>query len=213
MKEVIDEVPETRADARRGREEVGVGGITGPPWCVFCRTALRAYNRCVKRRTFRVNRRTLRTPGTLHPTEARLVRRLGGSGALAPLLDSGREYRLTREKEPSERDMKRRRTGLGQGEYGSLLKWMTPGDSGTSVTPVSFLAWLPSVAPIEELYRVDFEERIGGGTSRTEGESSCESQMTEKWNEEIFGTGGRGLNMSLLREDEGEGRFYEEGIR
>jgi hypothetical protein len=29
--------------------------------------------------------------------------------------------------------------------------------------------------------------------------------MTEKWNEETFGTGGRGLNMSTLRENEDEG--------
>jgi len=121
MKEV--EALDTRADARRGnRAVVDGGGITGSRRYVFRKTVLRACILCVKRRAFRVNRRTLRTPGILHPGVPRLVRRLGGSGALAPLLDSGREYRLTREKESSERNMKCRRTGLGQGEYGSVLK-------------------------------------------------------------------------------------------
>lgn len=119
---VSEEALDMRADVRCGRRgAVGDGGVAGSRRCTFRKTALRVCIRWAKRRTFRVNRRTLRTPGMLHPTRIRLVRRLGGSGALAPPLDSGREYRLMREKEPSERDMKCRRTGLGQGEYGSVL--------------------------------------------------------------------------------------------
>jgi hypothetical protein len=127
----------------------------------------------------------------------RLVGRLEGSGALAPLLDSGREYRLTR-KEPSEPDMNCRRTGLGQGEYGSVLKYMALGDSETSIALASLPTWLPSVAPIEESYRVEYRVRIRGDALRTEEESAQRFQMTEKWNEDTFGTGGRGLKMSLL---------------
>ena len=114
----MEEVLDVGVDLRRA---MGAPGITGSRRRTFRKTVLRTCIRCVKRRMFRVNRRTLRTPGMLHPTVPRLVRRLGGSGALAPLLDSGREYRLMYEKEPSERDIKRRRTGLGQGEYGSVL--------------------------------------------------------------------------------------------
>ena len=118
---MIEEALDTRADIRRGSRGVGDRGMTGSRRCTFRKTVLRVCIRCVKIRTFRVHRRTLRTPGILHPMVPMLVRRLRGSGALAPLLDSGREYRLIYEKEPSERDMKCRRTGLGQGEYGSVL--------------------------------------------------------------------------------------------
>ena len=116
--EVIEEVLDVGVDLRWA---MGVRGITDSRRCTFRKTVLRTRIRCAKRRMVRVNRRILRTHGILHPTVPRLVRRLGGSGALAPLLDSGREHRLMYEKEPSERDMKRRRTGLGQGEYGSVL--------------------------------------------------------------------------------------------
>lgn len=78
---------------------------------------------------------------------------------------------------------------------------MPLGDSETSRTSAPWPAWLPSVAPIEESYRVEFRVRIGGDTLRTEGESAQRFQMTEKWNDEIFGTGGSGLKMSLLREE------------
>jgi len=49
---------------------------------------------------------------------------------------------------------------------------------------------------MEELERVDFRVRMGGDTS-TEGELAHKSQITERWNEEIWGTGGRGLKTSL----------------
>ena len=115
--EVTEKALDTRTDIRGDRRgAVGVGWIAGSRRCTFRKTPLRVRIRCVKKRTFRVNRRTLRTPGILHPTATRLARRLGGSGALAPLLDSGREYRLMCEKEPSERAMNCCRTGLGQGE-------------------------------------------------------------------------------------------------
>jgi hypothetical protein len=117
--EANEEGLDARTDIRRG--EVDVGRIGGSRRCTFRKRSLRVRIRSVKERTFRVNRRTLRTPGILHPTAMRLVRRLGGSGALAPPLDSGREYRLMCEKEPSERAMKCRLNGLGQGEYGSVL--------------------------------------------------------------------------------------------
>jgi hypothetical protein len=72
--------------------------------------------------------------------------------------------------------------------------------------PAPLFAWLPSVAPIDESYIADFRVRIGGDdVSRTRGKLAWKSQMTEKWNEETFGTGGRGLNMSTLRESEDEG--------
>jgi hypothetical protein len=78
--------------------------------------------------------------------------------------------------------------------------------AGTSVTPTPLFTWLPSVAPIDESYIVDFlVSRGGDDVSRMRGELAWKSQMTEKWNEETFGTGGRGLNMSTLRENEDEG--------
>lgn len=66
--------------------------------------------------------------------------------------------------------MKCRRTGLGQGEYGSVLMYMASGDSESSTTSAPGPAWLPSVAPIEELWRVDFRVRMGGEMSTTEDE-------------------------------------------
>ena len=58
-------------------------------------------------------------------------------------------------------------------------------------------AWLPSVAPIDEWWRVGSRVKMGEGISTTEGELVHGFQMTERWNEDIFGTGGRGLKMSL----------------
>lgn len=49
--------------------------------------------------------------------------------------------------------------------------------------------------------------------STTGDESVRRLQMTEKWSEEIFGTGGRGLKISLLRWDASEGRSCREGMR
>jgi len=85
-----------------------------------------------------------------------------------------------------------------------VLMWMTSGGSGTSVMPASVPTWLPSVVSIETSRRVDFRVKMGEEMSTMGGESVHTFQMTERWNEEIVGTGGRGLKMLLLCRDVGE---------